>query len=313
MGRPPYRGENQLATLQLVMSGAEIAPLPQAVPSVIRSIVAQALMHDPAQRFQTARALGMAIEDAMRRLGIATTSLHVAQLLQDRIGERIKERRDFIASALTEAASRERARGMLLTAPHGGDADGSGSLGQLQPAAIPADLSSAPRRIQPEGAPHATLVATTVEPFNRPGGGPATTLAIVGALVLSLVLAGVGLFLIVRAKTAPVAAAPASPVTSVTPLVPPPAGATSEPSPRATDSPATPSASGLGAGGATSPGAAEPAVHASASASAAAAARQPAKGVEATATSTPPKTPKTPKTPTSAALPPKAHDDEAGF
>jgi hypothetical protein len=257
----------------------------------------------------------------MRRLGIATTSLHVAQLLQDRIGERIKERRDFIASALTEAASRERARGMLLTAPHGGDADGSGSLGQMQPAAIPPDLSSAPRRIEREGAPqHATLVATTVEPFKRPGGGPSATLAIVGALVLSLVLAGVGLFLIVRAKSAPVAAAPASPVTSVTPLVPPTAGATSEPSPRATDSPATPSASGLGAGGATSPGAAEPAVNATApssaapaSASATTAVRPPARGGEPTPTAASPKTPKAPKTPTSAAPPPKPHDDEAGF
>ena len=73
-GRPPYKGENQLATLQLVMSGARNRRrCSDRCRAVIRAIVAKALMHDPAHRFQSARELGMALEDAMNRLGLGTT------------------------------------------------------------------------------------------------------------------------------------------------------------------------------------------------------------------------------------------------
>ncbi len=210
-GRPPYKAENQLATLQLVMSGAAISPLPDAVPPVICSIVAKALMHDPAHRFQSARELGMALEDSMNRLGLSTTSMQVAQLLQERIGDRLQERRDFVQSALAEAANRERVRGMLLTAPV--DADGSGSLRQMQPVAIPPDLGSSPHLMTPpmqygggmmanHYAPptQQTLVATTVEPLGQPSRGGPPRAIVFGALFVSLAMAAGGGFLILGAR-----------------------------------------------------------------------------------------------------------------
>ena len=247
-GRPPYKGDNQLATLQLVMSGSPISPLPDTVPEVIRSIVARALMHDPAYRFQSARELGMALEDAMNRLGLGTTSTQVAQLLQERIGDRLQERRDFIQSALAEAANRERVRSMLLTAPSV-DNDGSGSLRQMQHVAIPPDLGSSPHMssphmmatlpLSPQGPPggmmsyaqHAqptqatqptlqTLVATTVEPLGKPARGGPSRLFVVAALLVSLAMAVGGTFLILRYRKVVGAKASASsvPVASATPV-----------------------------------------------------------------------------------------------
>ena len=220
VGRPPYKGENQLATLQLVMSGAPIAPLPDGVPPVICSIVAKALMHDPSHRFQSARELGMALEDAMNRLGLGTTSTQVAQLIQERMGDRLKERRDFVQSALAEAANRERVRGMLLTPSV--DAEGSGSLRQMQHVAIPPELGSSPHMMAPQMPygggmmmnypPHTqqTLVATTVEPLAKPSRSGPSLAVVFGALFVSLVMAVGGGFLILRARTASAARASAS-------------------------------------------------------------------------------------------------------
>jgi eukaryotic-like serine/threonine-protein kinase len=250
-GRPPYKGEHQLATLQLVMSGAPIVPLPDQVPAVIRSIVAKALMHDPAHRFQTARELGMALEDAMNRLGLGTTTVQVAQLLQERIGDKLQERRDFVQSALAEAANRERVRNMLLTAPTV-DADGSGSL--RQPVAFPPELGSQPHMMQPmmqthlmaqspyaqghhpqsgamavgyaqgpyaqgQGLPptQQTLVATTVEPLGRPVRSGPSPVIVIGALVVSLAMAAGGGFLIFKYRKASGAKEAAVTVASPTP------------------------------------------------------------------------------------------------
>ena len=193
------------------MSGAAIPPLPDAVPPFICSIVAKALMHDPAHRFQSARELGMALEDAMSRLGLGTTSMQVAQLLTERIGDRLQERRDFVQSALAEAANRERVRGMLLTAPTV-DADGSGSLRQMQPVAIPPDLGASPHMMAPQmhygGAmnyaptTNQTLAATTVEPLSKPSRGGPSRAVVFGALFVSLAMAAGGGVMIVRARSA---------------------------------------------------------------------------------------------------------------
>ena len=323
-GRPPYKAENQLATLQLVMSGAAIAPLPDAVPPIISSIVAKALMHDPAHRFQSARELGMALEDAMNRLGLSTTSMQVAQLLQERIGDRLKERRDFVQSALAEAANRERVRGMLLTAPV--DADGSGSLRQMQPVAIPPDLGSSPHLMSPPmqyGGMMAnhyvpptqqTLVATTVEPLAKPSRSGPPRAIVFGALFVSLVMAAGGAFLILGARKISSANASASAQSG-----PPIAAATAPSAPEINGASAMPNVDMSQVGTpAAQAAAAEADAGATTTTKPSAAAVVPAVVVAVRSPSPPAAAPKPaaawpPPKPAAAPAPKKPRDDEAGF
>jgi serine/threonine-protein kinase len=143
-GRPPYKEESQLATLQLVMNAAPIPALPPTIPLTMRSIVMKALAHDPQQRFQTAAELGQALEEAMRKLGITTTHAQVAAFLQQRMAERLETRKQVTQRALAEAANRERAKPELTSPPLLDPGDGSGSIKQA-PVSLPTELLSPPR------------------------------------------------------------------------------------------------------------------------------------------------------------------------
>jgi serine/threonine-protein kinase len=213
-GRPPYKEESQLATLQLVMNGAPIPPLPASIPMTMRTIATRALSHDPADRYQTAEELGTALEDAMRRLGVITTHAQVANFMAQRVGDRLEARKQTITKALSEAGNRARAKTELTaTEP---DADGSGSLNQSlrsPPVAIPTEVVSAPV-LMPEAAAldapadlsasqtTGTLAASTssFNEFPRRRRWP----AFVGVfLVVGVVLGGVGFVVLSTQERAP--------------------------------------------------------------------------------------------------------------
>lgn len=144
-GRPPYKEEQQLATLQLAMNGAPIPPLPVTLPLSLRTAVNRALAHEPSQRYQTAAEMGEALEQLMRKLGVVTTHTQVGQFVQQVLGEKLESRKQLVASALAEAANRERARSALTAASVGGDgADESGSHNQAL-IAVPTAMISVPR------------------------------------------------------------------------------------------------------------------------------------------------------------------------
>jgi hypothetical protein len=106
-GRPPYKDDSQLATLQLVMTGAPIPPLPEAMPLPLSKLVMRALAHDPAERFQTAAELGDALEALMRRLGIVTLHADVGLFVCQTVAEELEAQRRLIAQAVANATSRE--------------------------------------------------------------------------------------------------------------------------------------------------------------------------------------------------------------
>ena len=112
-GRPPYKEENQLATLQLVMNGAPIPTLPVTLPLSLRTLVAKALAHEPSQRYQTAAEMGETLETLMRKLNVVTTHAQVGTFVQRALGDKLDARKQLVASALAEAANRERARSAL--------------------------------------------------------------------------------------------------------------------------------------------------------------------------------------------------------
>jgi serine/threonine-protein kinase len=128
-GRPPYKEEQQLATLQLAMTGAPIPPLPDSLPMSLRAAVSRALAHEPNQRFQTAAEMGEALESLMRKLGVVTTHTQVGAFVQEVLGDKLEARKQLIATALGEAGHRERTCAALTVAARESEPreDGSGS------------------------------------------------------------------------------------------------------------------------------------------------------------------------------------------
>ncbi len=141
VGRPPYKEDNQLATLQLAMNAAPIPAMPSTIPMSLRAAVMRALAHEPAQRFQTAADMGDALETLMRKLSVVTTHAEVGAFVQKVLGEKLDARKQLIANAIAEAGNRERAR-EALTVPievDGGDRDVSLNQGIV---AMPPALTS---------------------------------------------------------------------------------------------------------------------------------------------------------------------------
>src|SRR5215472_4682916 len=77
-GTPPYEGENDLSSLNLLTAGSPPPPLPQNVPERVRAVVGRAMTHAPEARYPTAAALQAALEEAMVASGLATTTATVA-------------------------------------------------------------------------------------------------------------------------------------------------------------------------------------------------------------------------------------------
>jgi hypothetical protein len=161
-GRPPYEGENQLATLHLLSSGQPPPPLPQTVHPAIAAVVRKALAHAPENRHQTANELRTALEQAMIRAGVPTAQADVAALLQKYLGDRAEKRRSTIDAALAAATERRRIADLLRPANEVGAARGSVPPPALSSHAILAsqEATSAEVPVAKEASPHSRSYAT---------------------------------------------------------------------------------------------------------------------------------------------------------
>jgi eukaryotic-like serine/threonine-protein kinase len=102
-GDLPYRGRNDVETLQKLTSGAPPPPLPPSVPPAVVAIVARALQHDRDKRFPTALEMSRALEAA---IGAPTSSEQVANVQRAYLASRMQERKQKLTQALAEAAER---------------------------------------------------------------------------------------------------------------------------------------------------------------------------------------------------------------
>jgi serine/threonine-protein kinase len=107
-GKPPFDGENPLATLHLLGSGRPPMPLPSSVHPAISAIVRRALSFAPDHRYATAADLREAIERAMIAAQCSTSTADVAAFAHMHLADRIDKRRAAIEAALAAAAERER-------------------------------------------------------------------------------------------------------------------------------------------------------------------------------------------------------------
>ncbi len=109
-GKPPYEGENPLATLHLLGSGRPPMPLPSSIHPAITAIVRRSLSFAADHRYASAADLRDAIERAMVAAQCTTTNTEVAAFANEHLADRIEKRRAAIETALAAAGERERAR-----------------------------------------------------------------------------------------------------------------------------------------------------------------------------------------------------------
>jgi eukaryotic-like serine/threonine-protein kinase len=100
LGKRPFHGHDALATLYSLLEQPLTPPhdLDPSYPSGLEAIVLKALEREPAARYQTAEELGYALESWMNSMRAIVTESHIASLLRETLGDRVKTR----AAALQE-------------------------------------------------------------------------------------------------------------------------------------------------------------------------------------------------------------------
>jgi serine/threonine protein kinase len=102
-GKPPYEAENDVARILSMGCRLPLSPLPGHVPPEIAVVVTRALQYSRSDRFVTAAWMKAAIEEAMERANLATSTAMVASFLQSHIGHLSRKRKEHIAMGLRAA------------------------------------------------------------------------------------------------------------------------------------------------------------------------------------------------------------------
>ncbi len=97
------REGKQLLALHELMTGVPHAPLPPSIPAVVRDVVERAIARDVNERFPSADALRIALEQAMVAIGQVATTTDVARVLTHFSSDRLAKRRDAMERAIHAA------------------------------------------------------------------------------------------------------------------------------------------------------------------------------------------------------------------
>ena len=196
-GKPPYEGENQLATLHMLATPSPPSPLPASVPKPIAQVVMAALVHDPDKRIATAAELQQRLESALVEAKLATTGSDVAALVREHLGDRAEQRRQAVDLALEAAADRARMQNMLQPAA----SDSSSGVKHVpppMPASVPSLDASSPGALtgatdlEPRsGATLDSASLVTPQGLSTGDGKRKRTMIVVGAAVALSVVMGV--------------------------------------------------------------------------------------------------------------------------
>jgi len=288
-GEVPYRGENQIESLHLLLKGDPPKPL-AGVPGDVAEAVYTALAHNRDARFSTADEMHRVLTEALVKNCGATTSSDVAKFVSAKLAKRLAARKRQIELSLSAAEERARVDRELNA-----DVITDSSLLSVQ---RPARLPSSSEIARPAAAVRASEESTELDPsLPRPlespdmGLGPeansSTTLghatllaqptratggkrvALIAGVALLAVFAAYGAFSMIRG-----AAAPKSPALAAQPSAGTVPSTTPEPAASPSPPPAAPTAS-IAAAASPSESAAAPPASASASATAAREAPKP--------------------------------------
>src|SRR5439155_23276549 len=82
-GRGPFEMDERSDTLRFLLSGTPTLPLPADVHPAIARIIDGCLARRPRDRFQSAEALGSAIEMTIDEIGISASATDVAEFMKE--------------------------------------------------------------------------------------------------------------------------------------------------------------------------------------------------------------------------------------
>jgi eukaryotic-like serine/threonine-protein kinase len=110
LGRRPFHGNDALATLYSLLEQPLTPPhdVDPSYPSGLETIVLKALEREPDKRYQTAEELGYALESWMNSMRAIVTEAHIATLLRETLGDRIKTRAAELQEMVRRLDSGER-------------------------------------------------------------------------------------------------------------------------------------------------------------------------------------------------------------
>ncbi|MBK7580390.1 MAG: serine/threonine protein kinase [Myxococcales bacterium] len=208
----PFRGENEIEVMKSLASGRFDPPstLVAGYPRDLEGIVLRAMSMDPDQRFPSAEAMGLELEEWLARSGAVVNETHIAETVRERVGSHVEERfariRERTRVAAPEASSVPEARPPVPWAPPPSEQSSSfaqapSHVSTLSHASTPSTVShaSTPSTVSHASAPSTVsqfspVVQTAYPPSSaaRPnaGGGAAKT-ALLGVAV------GVGVFVLI--------------------------------------------------------------------------------------------------------------------
>lgn len=106
-GLRPFAADNQVATLRRLLEGRFDPPsaVVPGYPRELEAILLRAMAMDPMQRFPTADRMRIALEEWLARSGPVVTQTHVSQLVRERLGTAIEDRRAQIRHLMQTSGS----------------------------------------------------------------------------------------------------------------------------------------------------------------------------------------------------------------
>jgi hypothetical protein len=242
VGRSPYAGESDVATLTQLTSGRPPLPLPARIPAGVREVTTRALAWKREDRYATAAEFGKALEEAIVELGTPATTAEVAAFCTSHLAAQAEARRTAVATALTAAEERSRVarvssptKSAITIADSGRQADRAGARATA--------AAAAPLLSNPPGHTSLTLGAAAAMTSSPSTTLPATRWRLAAAF-LAIALVAVGGISIARrpdttrasASSGAVIAATAIPVALAAPPAPAATMTASRPSVEATSS-----------------------------------------------------------------------------
>jgi len=110
LGKRPFHGNDALATLYSLLEQPLTPPhdVDPSYPAGLEAIVLKALEREPDRRYQTAEELGYALESWMNSMRAIVTEAHIATLLRETLGDRIKTRAGAIQEMVRRLDAGER-------------------------------------------------------------------------------------------------------------------------------------------------------------------------------------------------------------
>jgi len=102
-GRVPYEADSPLAVLSMLLSEEPPPPLPRHVPGAVTELVMRALKPDPAERFQSAAEMQVAIVMALRDVSMPVTDAVLADYVRKYLGAQAVHRHKVVSEALEAA------------------------------------------------------------------------------------------------------------------------------------------------------------------------------------------------------------------